>query len=147
MEQIGWASRNGFAAVSLDPAALDAPGSLAAMIQHLRNGRHVVAFTHERRSIANARADELGTALGRLAGEALAATGVKRLVIAGGDTSSHAGRALAIESLEFIAPLTPGAPLCRATAPGSPVDGLEVIFKGGQVGATDFFATAAHGFV
>ena len=28
----------------------------------------------------------------------------------------------------MVAPLTPGAPLCRATAPGSPVDGLEIVF-------------------
>jgi len=37
------------------------------------------------------------------------------------------------------APLTPGAPVCRAHAPGSPADGREFVFKGGQVGAENYF--------
>jgi uncharacterized protein YgbK (DUF1537 family) len=41
----------------------------------------------------------------------------------------------------MLAPLAPGAPLCRAAAPGSPVDGIEINFKGGQVGAPDYFGT------
>ena len=47
--------------------------------------------------------------------------------------------ALGIEALEMIAPLTPGAPVCRAHAPGSPADGGEFVFKGGQVGAQNYF--------
>jgi uncharacterized protein YgbK (DUF1537 family) len=53
--------------------------------------------------------------------------------------------ALGIEALEMIAPLAPGAPLCRAYAPGSPADGLEVVFKGGQVGNVDFFGAVMKG--
>jgi uncharacterized protein YgbK (DUF1537 family) len=45
----------------------------------------------------------------------------------------------------MIAPLTPGAPLCRAFAPGSPADGLEVVFKGGQVGAENYFGIVKRG--
>jgi uncharacterized protein YgbK (DUF1537 family) len=45
----------------------------------------------------------------------------------------------------MIAPLTPGAPLCRAHAPGSPVDGCEVVFKGGQVGGEDYFVRVLKG--
>jgi uncharacterized protein YgbK (DUF1537 family) len=66
-------------------------------------------------------------------------------VIAGGDTSSYVARALGIEAVEMIAPLAPGAPLCRVRAPASPVDGLEVNFKGGQVGGEDYFGRAARG--
>ncbi|MNL52160.1 hypothetical protein D3C87_1753100 [compost metagenome] len=66
-------------------------------------------------------------------------TGLQRIVVAGGDTSSYAARAMGIEAVEMIAPLSPGAPLCRAYAPGSAVDGLQVVFKGGQVGKEDFF--------
>ncbi|HEY7077972.1 MAG TPA: nucleotide-binding domain containing protein, partial [Solirubrobacteraceae bacterium] len=68
-----------------------------------------------------------------------------RLCVAGGDTSSHVARALGIEAVEMIAPLAPGAPLCRAHAPGSPADGLEVNFKGGQVGGADYFEVVARG--
>jgi uncharacterized protein YgbK (DUF1537 family) len=52
-----------------------------------------------------------------------------------------------MEALEMLTPLTPGAPLCRAHAPGSPVDGLEIVFKGGQVGAEDYFETVKRGRV
>jgi uncharacterized protein YgbK (DUF1537 family) len=46
----------------------------------------------------------------------------------------------------MIAPLTPGAPLCRARAlPPSPAEGLEVVFKGGQVGAEDYFEIVRRG--
>jgi uncharacterized protein YgbK (DUF1537 family) len=52
---------------------------------------------------------------------------------------------LGIEALEMIAPLTPGAPLCRAIAPGTAVDGLELVFKGGQVGAENYFESVKAG--
>jgi uncharacterized protein YgbK (DUF1537 family) len=45
----------------------------------------------------------------------------------------------------MIAPLSPGAPLCKAHAPGSPVDGLELNFKGGQVGPVNYFNMALNG--
>ena len=84
-------------------------------------------------------------AQGRVTRSAVEQTGVRRVVFAGGDTSSYAARALGIEALEMIAPLAPGAPLCRAFAPGSPVDRLEVNFKGGQVGGADYFGLVARG--
>ena len=46
---------------------------------------------------------------------------------------------MGIEALEMIAPLAPGAPLCKAYAPGSVADGIEIVFKGGQNGSTNFF--------
>jgi uncharacterized protein YgbK (DUF1537 family) len=87
----------------------------------------------------------LGTALGNIAREAAAKASLKRIVIAGGDTSSYAARAMGIEAVEMIAPLVPGAPLCKATAPGSPVNGLDVNFKGGQVGGENYFEVLANG--
>lgn len=141
--QIAWARANGFSGFALDVHADDHSAAKVAIIEALRDGRDVVAYTSLGRSEGHAPAEHLGTALGRLAREVVAAAGVRRLVVAGGDTSSYAGRALGIEALEMLAPLAPGAPLCRAHAPGSPVDGLEVVFKGGQVGASDFFARAA----
>ena len=90
-------------------------------------------------------AEKLGARLGQLARELIARTSLKRLVVAGGDTSSYAGRALGVESLEMLATLAPGAPLCRAGAPGLPADGIEIVFKGGQVGAPEFFGTALRG--
>ncbi len=67
---------------------------------------------------------------------------IERVIVAGGDTSSYAARAMGIEAVEMIAPLTPGAPLCIAHAPNSSIDKLQVVFKGGQVGKEDFFVAA-----
>jgi uncharacterized protein YgbK (DUF1537 family) len=137
--QIDQAAHHGFTCLEFSPAAL--PATLAA----LRAGRHTLLYTNRGSpSGPPLPADRLGAQLGQFALEAIAQSGVRRLAIAGGDTSSYAARALGIHSLEFLAPLSPGAPLCRAQAPGSPADGLEVVFKGGQVGAGDFFLTAAH---
>jgi 3-oxoisoapionate kinase len=80
-----------------------------------------------------------GTVLGRIAKSVAERTTLRRIVIAGGDTSSHAARAMGIEAVEMIALLSPGSPLCKAYAPGSSIDGLEVNFKGGQVGKEDYF--------
>jgi len=43
-----------------------------------------------------------------------------------------------------LAPLAPGSPLCRAYAEGAH-DGLEIAFKGGQMGRPDFFSAARGG--
>jgi uncharacterized protein YgbK (DUF1537 family) len=86
-----------------------------------------------------------GTALGVIVKGIAAKVNLQRLVIAGGDTSGYAARAMGIAAVEMMAPLSPGAPLCRAYAPGSPVDGMEVNFKGGQVGADNYFEMALNG--
>ncbi|MNL44935.1 hypothetical protein D3C87_1675470 [compost metagenome] len=80
-----------------------------------------------------------GQLLGQIVKQTAEGTELKRIVIAGGDTSSYAARAMGIEAVEMIAPLTPGAPLCRAYAPGSAINHLQVVFKGGQVGKEEFF--------
>jgi uncharacterized protein YgbK (DUF1537 family) len=52
---------------------------------------------------------------------------------------------MGIQAVEVIVPLAPGVPLLRAHAPGSALDGLEVNFKGGQVGAENYFSLVAKG--
>ncbi len=141
--QIAWARAHGFEGFALSLVASDASASLAPIVAALRAGRNVVAYTSLGQAKSHLPAELLGTMLGRLARDAVAATGIKRVLVAGGDTSSYAGRALGIESLEMLAPLAPGAPLCRARAPGSPADHIEIVFKGGQVGSPEFFGTVA----
>lgn len=152
--QIRWALRNGFAEMALDPMALasgktieqEVKRSSAAAAKLLQSGRSVIIHTTRTGSDARTAAKLklhtgriLGTALGRILRRTLGHSRVQRVCVAGGDTSSFAARALGIEALVMIAPLTPGAPLCRALAPGSPADGLEVVFKGGQVGGENYF--------
>jgi 3-oxoisoapionate kinase len=83
----------------------------------------------------------LGSALGRVIAKVIEQTGIKRVCIAGGDTASYATRQMGITALEMICPTTPGAPLCKAHAPGQPVDGIEICIKGGQVGKADYFGS------
>jgi len=144
--QIAWARSHGFACFSLDPSGREAATVLAQAEAALRAGQSAVIATSEGGAAGPVvPAADLGTRLGRMARELAGRTGLRRLVVAGGDTSGYAGRALGIEALTMIAPLTPGAPLCRALAPGSPADGIEIAFKGGQVGAPDYFGAVARG--
>lgn len=76
--------------------------------------------------------------LGRKFGEVLRQSGVRRALVCGGDTSSTAGRQLDITALTAVGPLAPGSPLCRVWSNG-PLNGLEIVFKGGQVGGPGFF--------
>ncbi|MDO7851672.1 four-carbon acid sugar kinase family protein [Hymenobacter convexus] len=153
--QIAWAQANGFAEVVLNAEALAAgtntPEAVASHQQHvvgfLRAGRSVIVHTNGagQAPTQSLPAETLGTALGLLAREAVGQTGIRRVVVAGGDTSSYAARAMGIEAVEMIAPFYPGAPLCRAAAPGSPLHGVEVNFKGGQVGAPEYFGVLLEG--
>jgi len=70
---------------------------------------------------------------------------IKRILLAGGDTSSYAASELNILALEMIAPLAPGAPLCKAISDNELVNGLELNFKGGQVGTKDYFIKVLKG--
>ncbi len=157
--QIAWVLKHGFVEVALNSEKLAAKNSRTeiqratnTVIKFLQSGRSVIVHTtksgsdkHIVAKLKNNSAKILGTALGKVLRRALAQAKVQRLVIAGGDTSSFAARALGIEALEMIASLTPGAPLCRAHAPNSPVDKMEVVFKGGQVGAENYFQTVLKG--
>lgn len=86
-----------------------------------------------------------GRVLGQIIKEVLKATKVQRILFAGGDTSSYAASELGIFALEMLAPLAPGAPLCKAISEDELVNGLELNFKGGQVGSSDYFIKVLKG--
>lgn len=154
--QIAWALQQGFAEIALDTTIIAHEGPHAAITENyitnavslIREGRSVIVHTSGSSAASspmNDTASLYGTALGHIMRAVTAQTSLKRMVIAGGDTSSFAARALGIEAVEMIAPLSPGAPLCRAFAPGSPADGREIVFKGGQVGQEDYFGIVMQG--
>lgn len=88
----------------------------------------------------------LGKALGHLVAEIRRSTGLPRIAVGGGDTSGHVLTELQADALSAVAPLAPGAPLCRVHAPQHPeIDGLEVTLKGGQMGSPDFFIQTKTG--
>lgn len=144
--QIDWALANGFVGVPLDAGTLMLEPAIAAARDALRAGRSLVVYTARGvQPNAPAPASALGTALGAVARALMETERLSRVLVAGGDTSSYAARALGIEAVEMLAPLAPGAPLCRAHAANPAIDGLEVNFKGGQVGAPDYFGAVQRG--
>ena len=89
--------------------------------------------------------DQLGGVLGEMLRTVLVRSGLRRAVVAGGDTSSHAIQQLGLQALTFAAPLASGSPLCRAHSDVAALDGIEVALKGGQMGQEDFFLRAKGG--
>jgi uncharacterized protein YgbK (DUF1537 family) len=88
--------------------------------------------------------DRIGTGLGCALDRILQSARLERAVIAGGDTSGHAARAMGIYALTATAPLAPGAPLCRASSDNEHA-AIEIALKGGQVGDADLFCIARDG--
>jgi 3-oxoisoapionate kinase len=150
--QILWAKRQGLACLELDAEALarGGPGAMSAAtelaLQLLRSGRDTVLYTALGTPTGLTHDKELGLALGRLMLSLVQQTGVRRVVLCGGDTSSHAVQQLGLTALTFAGTLAPGAPLCRAHAEEKTgLDGLELVLKGGQIGPEDFFGIARYG--
>ncbi len=153
--QIRYARDHGFVEYPLDVASLlsSAP-TTDRMVEidsqqirkHLVEGRHVILHTAAFEQTLPCEGDSaslLGTALGRIGEKLMQDCSVGRLILAGGDTSGHAARTLGIHSVERIAPLWPGAPLCLAQSNRPHIDGCEIVLKGGQVGDQGFFLRAA----
>lgn len=149
--QIEWAKANGFAEVALDAMRIVNEDTIDASI-----GDHVAMLLQEQRKVIvhtgakeleNLSSEKLGTALGSIAKQAVMLSGVRRVVVAGGDTSSYAARAMEIDAVETIALLVSGAPLCKAYSKNEKINGLEVNFKGGQVGAENYFGVLLNGEV
>ncbi|MGN6368943.1 MAG: four-carbon acid sugar kinase family protein [Phycisphaerae bacterium] len=159
--QIDHVIKSGFAEVPLPTPEIlaEAVGGQTASFDktiteittHLRANRSVILHSNlgpkdpRKTAITPLTAPAIGNALGQIARTALEQTKLRRLIVAGGDTSSFAARALGIEAVEMLAPLTPGAPLCRAHAPNSPAHNIEINFKGGQVGPENYFTLALEG--
>ncbi|MCU0830126.1 MAG: four-carbon acid sugar kinase family protein [Rhizobiaceae bacterium] len=165
--QIAAAEMNGFVVISIDAAAalderawaaasdtaqrgaLDALASGLSPIICTARGPDDPALqaTAEARTIAGLSAHGANETLARNMGQLLKAirdlSAVSRCVIAGGDTSSHASRALGIEALTAKARIAPGAPLLDAHTLGS--NPCELVLKGGQMGTEDFFIRARDG--
>ena len=161
--QIDAAVAAGFAAIAVDPVRLLAETPFADTLvadatAAFGEGRSVLLHTvrgPDDPRIAALRAAHggaygeagrrLGEAMGRILGAVQSRTGLTRLAVAGGDTSSQAVQVLGIDALEVAARLTPGVPLCRILAAGRPLDGVEIALKGGQMGGEDFFEAVRRG--
>lgn len=170
--QIAWAERSGFHSVAIQTDRLvNADDSYAEVTRcvenatnELKRGKNVIL--HSSRGPNDDRVAKTRSALrrfglsdldirlqsGQLLGPKLGAIlkgiltvhPLPRIGIAGGDTSGFIARTLNITALEAIAPVAPGSPLCRVHADNA-LDGLQIIFKGGQVGSDNVWQTLLKG--
>jgi uncharacterized protein YgbK (DUF1537 family) len=151
--QIQWALANDYAGVKADvPALLAGSAAEQARIEAealaaLAEGRSALIYsaTGPLEAGRDPSGEGLGTALGRIARAIVARGGARRLLFAGGDTSSHAVAELGLFALTWAGATERGAPLCRAHAEDSAFDGLELVLKGGQMGSEDFFERVRNG--
>lgn len=168
-EQIAYAMSRGFEGIRLDLRQVSDPQGWDAELQRavarakaaLSEGRDPLVFTAQGPDdpavremkdryrndphAAEAVNDRIGSSLGQILDRLITETGLKRVVLSGGDTSSHAALNLQIDALTSVAKLAPGGPLCRAHSREPSRDGIEIAMKGGQVGAADYFVAARDG--
>jgi 3-oxoisoapionate kinase len=165
--QIAWAAEHGFALDRLNvPRVLvDGPAEIARAIDGaaaaLARGASPLVYTAAgpddpavRDFDAHAAAAGLSRTEAALCmGQALARVmsgllervpALRRVAVAGGDSSGEVAAALGVQALTVSARLAPGAPLCRAWSAHAARDGLELVLKGGQIGP-EFFAAVRDG--
>lgn len=161
--QIRYAQEHGFECIAIDPLRLSGVNTDAALTEAidagaavLCSGQSVILYTAlgpsadrgpEIDSDPSAR-HRLGRALGIILKQLIVRAGLRRAIVAGGDTSSHALGQLGVDALTVRLPLShsPGSPLCVAHSRVSQIDGLEIAMKGGQIGLDDYFCVIRDGF-
>ena len=167
--QIKWAEGNGFELIALaaeasldarlweaevDAALLSAHASLSRGLSPIvatARGPNDPAVAKLRAKLSSSTLDSvtvnarIGSGLGKIMRGLVRGGGVKRGAVTGGDSSGFAMRALGGYALEAIAPIAPGAPLCRVFSTDAQMDGFEIALKGGQMGQIDFFGSVRAG--
>lgn len=132
-----------FRRIAVDPAALaEGEGSArlaAEAAALLRDGRNVLLFTTPAGAAHPAADRALAGRSAALVDAVLKAAPVKRLAVAGGDTSSRVARALGIWGLAHRARIAPGVSLCRTRSGDQARDDMLVMLKGGQMGDVGLF--------
>lgn len=158
--QIRHAQEQGFTLIQMDAGRLSSRSQgdqeqarVLSLAQHaLDKGASVIAYTalgpqELAAPAADAQPHAIGQRLGRLLRNMIAHAGLRRAVVAGGDTSSHALQELNVFALTVAMPLplTPGSPLCTAHSDDPLYNGVQIALKGGQIGALDYFAAIRDG--
>ena len=170
--QIEYALENGFLEIALESKAVDIQNqteiikkTVAQIIENFNNGKSTILHTSTGSSdpriaetgayfrskgisendIQKQCSTVYGSVLGQITKEVVKSVKIKRVLFAGGDTSGYAASELDILALEMIAPIAPGAPLCKAVSDNEWVNGIEMNFKGGQVGTADYFIKVLKG--
>ncbi|QEE29867.1 four-carbon acid sugar kinase family protein [Terriglobus albidus] len=138
--QLRWALAHDFVGIALHPEELLEDTNrqhviVAQAIQSIRQGRDTVLYSAMGAVSGPASGSSLGELLGIMMRQIAQATNISRVLLCGGDTSSHAVRQLGLRALTWQANLHIGVPLCRTHGA---LD-IELALKGGQMGDDDFF--------
>lgn len=115
----------------------DAASQVARVRDALGAGRSVVLTSDEAPA-----ADDTLERIAEAGADVIRATTdlTRRVIVAGGDTSGRVTRLLGVDSLEIAANPVANVVLLRASSTHQGIDGLELLLKGGQVGADSLFA-------
>jgi uncharacterized protein YgbK (DUF1537 family) len=165
-EQILWSKENGFHDFPISPHHLlvstrrnsDRVHIITSAINTLAEGKSIILHTAigpnderiaamdralEKLSLNNSEANNiLGRELGSIVYEILSGSVVKRVVISGGDTAGRIQKKLQIEAMQISKSIGIAAPLCYVYSRLPEINGLEIAFKGGQIGSNDYFNQA-----
>lgn len=114
---------------------------LGEVAASLMAGRHTLVWTApaDAGTADTAQAGRVAAATADFVAAVLRRVPLRRVGIAGGDTSSLAVRALGCWGLSYRCTLAPGVTVSRTHADDPSVDGLELMLKGGQMGGDDLF--------
>ncbi|WMY11798.1 3-oxo-isoapionate kinase OiaK [Paraburkholderia phenoliruptrix] len=167
--QIRWARQNGFWVErldlrrTLDPHAyeMELARVLEVATRAVSREQSVIVFSAEgpddpavlsfdevAASVSLSRSEaarRVGGALAEIMQRLLDATPLRRIVVAGGDSSGDVASKLGIRALSVAGRMAPGAPLCRAWSDSAARDSLEIVLKGGQIGTVEFFGAVRDG--
>jgi uncharacterized protein YgbK (DUF1537 family) len=159
-QQIEIATQAGFQGIKIQVEQImnteELPQSLLNdAICYLKEGRSVILYTafgpedeaivatrehFNRMGIDESQSGEfIGRQLGKWTLKIMNESGVRRVVVAGGDTSGFVTREMNIFGLEMLLPVSPGAPLCKTYSMEDSMNGIEMALKGGQFGSPDYF--------
>lgn len=137
----------GYDRIAVDPARLTGEPTYLEVLRSealARIAERNVMLITDKPAGTPAETGKVAAATGALLRAIMREAKVARLVVAGGDTSTLAIRALDLWGLSYRSPCTPGAPLCRAHSDDPRLDGLDIVLKGGQMGTPDFFNRVAE---
>ena len=167
--QIDWAVDAGFTGLRITPEQLihtdeaTRHGLQQQMLSALRAGKSMVLYTAkgpEDDQLASMQeklpagvsapafvAHRIGLLFAHLARAAMVDAGLRRIVVAGGDSSSFTMRQLGAIALEIKAShFAQNAHVCTLLSDDPEIHGKEVLLKGGQVGTPELYGLMLRGF-
>ena len=95
--------------------------------------------------VASLGSERIGASLGAVLRTLIHRAGIRRVAVAGGDSSGQVVSTLGIDALTALAPIAPGVALLHGHSDDPVLDGIEIALKGGQMGGVDVFGRVRVG--